>query len=329
MALMVRARKVADWKVKEVEELAEMLGRTKTFLIASIDGFPADKLGEIRKRLRGKAELRVTRNNLFKLAAKKAGIELGNLEKELTGPNVFIITEKNPFEVSIEISKFKLKRFARPGDKTDEEIVIPAGDTGMQAGPILSTFGKLKVQTRVQEGKVFVVKDTTIAKVGDVIPTEALAILQKLGVQPVYIQLRMKGAYQDGVVIEGDRLKVDLEAYKGDLVLAQRGSVNLASEIALPIPEVLKLSVAKAFQRATALSAEAGFLTAENAPIVLGRAVAKATALALAISGAVDLGVTAAPQQQAPQQEAKKEKEEEKKGPSEEELAEGLSSLFG
>jgi large subunit ribosomal protein L12 len=37
----------------------------------------------------------------------------------------------------------------------------------------------------------------------------------------------------------------------------------------------------------------------------------------------------AAPQQQAPQQEAKKEKEEEKKGPSEEELAEGLSSLFG
>ncbi|BBD72561.1 hypothetical protein HS1genome_0950 [Sulfodiicoccus acidiphilus] len=42
------------------------------------------------------------------------------------------------------------------------------------------------------------------------------------------------------------------------------------------------------------------------------------------------VAVAAVPAQQAaPQQEAKKEKEEEKKGPSEEELAEGLSSLFG
>ncbi|BBD72560.1 50S ribosomal protein L10 [Sulfodiicoccus acidiphilus] len=328
MALAMKAKKIADWKIKEVEELAQRLSETKTFIVASIEGFPADKLGEIRKRLRGKAEVRVVRNTLFQLAAKKAGIEIGELERTLTGPNAFIITDKNPFEVSIDISKFKLKRFARPGDKADEEIVIPAGDTGMQAGPILSTFGKLKVQTRVQEGRVFVVKDAVIARPGDPIPIDALAILQKLGVQPVYIQLKMKGAYQDGVVIDAEQLKIDLDSYRNEVAVAGRNSATLASEIALPIPEVLKASITKAFQRATAVSAEAGFVTPETAQAVFSRAVAKATALALAISGSVNLGVVPA-QQAAPQQEAKKEKEEEKKGPSEEELAEGLSSLFG
>jgi len=45
----LKERKIPQWKREEVAELMELLKTHKGFMIASIDGFPADKLHEIRK----------------------------------------------------------------------------------------------------------------------------------------------------------------------------------------------------------------------------------------------------------------------------------------
>ncbi|WP_238026831.1 50S ribosomal protein L10 [Metallosphaera javensis (ex Hofmann et al. 2022)] len=323
-------RKIPKWKIDEVAELEEKIRNSSTVMIADIQGFPTDKLHEIRKKLRGKAEIRVTKNTLFLIAAKRAGVDVSKIENYITGSNAFIFSNDNPFAISIFLSKFKLKRYPMPGDKADEEVVIPAGDTGMTAGPILSTFGKLKVQTKVQDGKVHVVKDTVIAKPGDPIPPEAAPILQKLGIMPVYVKLKLKAAYHEGLIIPVSELEINLDQYSSMVAEASRNSLALGVEIAYPVPEVLKLTIGKAHLRALALAGEAGFLTPDTANAVLSRAVAKAYALVSAISGKVDLGVEV-PKAQPVQEEKKEEKkeEEEKKGPSDEEIAGGLSSLFG
>ena len=332
--LVTQQKKIAQWKIEEVQELTQKLKEYHTIIIANIEGFPADKLHEIRKKLRGKAEIRVTKNTLFNIALKNAGYDTSKFEPYLTGSNAFIFTNMNPFELQLFLSKFKLKRYAMPGDKADEEVVIPAGDTGMPAGPILSTFGKLKVKTKVQDGKVHVIQDTVIAKPGDPIPVEAIPILQKLGIMPVYIKLRIKVAYEGGVLIPGDQLALNLDEYKSQVQSAYANAFALAVEIAYPVPEVLKVTAQKAARNAITLAAEIGYITPETAQAVISRAVAKAYALAAAISGKVDLGVQvptqtqAQPQAQAEKKEEKKE-EEEKKGPSEEEIGGGLASLFG
>ncbi|BCS94139.1 MAG: 50S ribosomal protein L10 [Metallosphaera javensis (ex Sakai et al. 2022)] len=323
-------RKIPKWKIDEVAELEEKIRNSSTVMIADIQGFPTDKLHEIRKKLRGKAEIRVTKNTLFLIAAKRAGVDVSKIENYITGSNAFIFSNDNPFAISIFLSKFKLKRYPMPGDKADEEVVIPAGDTGMTAGPILSTFGKLKVQTKVQDGKVHVVKDTVIAKPGDPIPPEAAPILQKLGIMPVYVKLKLKAAYHEGLIIPVSELEINLDQYSSMVAEASRNSLALGVEIAYPVPEVLKLTIGKAHMRALALAGEAGFLTPDTANAVLSRAVAKAYALVSALGGKVDLGVEV-PKAQPVQEEKKEEKkeEEEKKGPSDEEIAGGLSSLFG
>ncbi|QKQ99269.1 50S ribosomal protein L10 [Metallosphaera tengchongensis] len=328
---IVEERKIPRWKLDEVSELEEKLKNSSTIMIADIQGFPTDKLHEIRKKLRGIAEIKVTKNTLFTIAAKRAGIDLSKIEGYITGSNAFIFSNDNPFVISIFLSKFKLKRFPVPGDKADEEVVIPAGDTGMTAGPILSTFGKLKVQTKVQDGKVHVVKDTLIAKPGDPIPAEAAPILQKLGIMPVYVKLRLKAAYHQGLLIPVSELEINLDTYRSMINEAFRNSLFLGVEIAYPVPEVLKLTLSKAHMRALALAGEAGFLTPDTASAVLSRAVSKAYAVLSAISGKVDLGVEVPKQPEQAQESKKEEKkeEEEKKGPSDEEIAGGLSSLFG
>jgi LSU ribosomal protein L10P len=329
---VIEERKIPKWKIDEVASLEEKLKNSKTVIIADVQGFPADKLHEIRKKLRNIADMKVTRNTLFLIAAKRAGLDVEKLEKYISGTNAFIFTNENPFSISILLSKFKLKRYPMPGDKADEEVVIPAGDTGMTAGPILSTFGKLKVQTKVQDGKVHVVKDTLIAKPGDPIPPEAAPILQKLGIMPVYVKLKLKAAYHENLVIPSDQLELNVGQYRSMIAEAARDSLALGVEIAYPVPDVLKITIGRAYTRALAIAAEAGYITPETAQMVLTKAVSKAYAVLSAISGKVDLGVEVPKAIQSAPQESKKEEkkeEEEKKGPSDEEIAGGLASLFG
>ncbi|EZQ06913.1 acetoin utilization protein [Candidatus Acidianus copahuensis] len=330
MSLVTQQRKIPDWKIEEVKELEAIIKKSKSVIIASLQGFPADKLHEIRKNLRDIAELRVSKNSLFSIAAKNSGINTELLSKYLTGTNAFIFTNRNPFEISIMLSKFKLKRYAIPGDKADEEVVIPAGDTGIAAGPMLSVFGKLKIKTKVQDGKIHVINDTTIAKPGEEIPADAVPILQKLGIMPVYVKLSFKAAYDEGLLIEGSQLEINLDSYRTQVIEAYRNIMALATEIAYPVPEVLKISIEKAMRNAMSLSTEIGYLTPDNAQFVISSAQAKALALASAIGDKVDLGIQV--QVPKPAKEEKKEEkkeEEEKKGPNDEEIAGGLSSLFG
>ena len=333
MAVITRQRKIQKWKIEEVEDLKKKIKENHTIIIASIESFPADKLHEIRKKLRGFAEIKVTKNTLFKIAAKESGLDVSKFEPYLTGPNAFIFTNKNPFELQLFLSKFKLKRYALPGDKADEEVVIPSGDTGIPAGPMLTVFRKLNVKTRVQDGKIYVAEDTTIAKPGDPIPDDAIPILQKLGIMPVYIKLKIKVAYVDGIIIPGEQLQLNLDEYKNNIIKAYQEAFGVAVEIAYPEPVVLKVTTEKAARNAITLAAEIGFITPETVQAVFLRALSKAYALASALSGKVDLGLQipqVKPTTQETTEEKKEEKkEEEKKGPSEEEIGAGLSSLFG
>ncbi|MCI2414558.1 MAG: 50S ribosomal protein L10 [Candidatus Aramenus sp.] len=331
--MSLQQRKIPQWKKDEVRELTELLKTYNTVLIIDLNKFPADKFHEIRKKFRKNSVIKVSKNTLFRLAAKEAGIDVPKLDQYLTGTNGFLFSNDNPFTLALNIDKFKLKRYAVPGDVAEEEVVIPAGDTGMPAGPILSTFGKLKVQTRVQDGKIAVVKDTVIAKPGDPIPAEAIPILQKLGIMPVYIKLAIKAAYHEGLVIPKDQLVIKVDDYKAQVLEAYRNALGLGVEIAYPVPEVLKISITKAQMYSLNLAGEIGFVTKETASVVFSKAMAKAYALAAAINDKANLGIQVAQKPAAAEEkkEAKEEKkeEEEKKGPSEEELGGGLSSLFG
>ncbi|AWR94915.2 50S ribosomal protein L10 [Acidianus brierleyi] len=333
MSITIQQKKIPQWKIDEVKELEQLIKENKTIIIANLEKFPADKLHEIRKKFRGYAEIRVSKNTLFKIAAKNAGLDITKIEKYLNSSNAFIFSNENPFTISINLNKSRLKRYAIAGDKSDEEIVIPAGDTGMPAGPILSTFGKLKVPTRVQDGKVAVTKDTLIAKPGDTIPAEAIPILQKLGIMPVYVKLTMKVAYHEGLLIPAEELDVNLDDYRSEIGEAYRNTIALGVEIAYPVPDVLKISITKAQNYSLNLAGEMGYISKDTAEIVFIKALAKANALAEAINDKANLGIQVAqkPTTQEANKEDKEEKkeEEEKKGPSEEKLGGGLSSLFG
>jgi len=338
------ARRIPEWKRKEVEELKRLIQKYPVIAIANLEGVPTAQLQKIRKKLYEKfgdrIVMRVAKNTLFRIALKEAGIDPEPFEKYLTGNNMFIFTDLNPFELARILEKTRVTAPAKPGMKAPSEIVIPAGDTGFKPGPIMSVFGKLRIPIRVQGGTIWIAKDVVVAKPGDEISIELASLLQKLGIEPIEVKLTLKAAYDRGVMIPGDELILNLDEYKNNVLQAHLAALWVGVEIGYPEPEVLKLAMPVAIRRALAVAAEAGYVTPETAEHVFRTAIAKAYAVVAALGDkAKELGievqfaVTSAAAKEKKEEEEKKEekKEEEKKeeGVSEEQLAAGLEGLFG
>ena len=333
-----RAKRIPEWKKKEVEELSNLIRKYKCILIVDISKTPTAQLQKIKKKLSQKwgekITLRVAKNTLFRLALERAKINSSKFEEFLTGTNLFIFTELNPFEIALELEKMYVTAPAKPGMIAETEIVLPAGDTGFKPGPIMSIFGKLKIPIRTQGGTIWIARDTRVAKPGDIISPEVASILQKLGIEPMIVKLKPKVAFEDNIVIPAEKLKLNLDQYRDQVQNAVKNALWVGVEIAYPAPQVLELALPIAFRRAVIVASESGYITAETAEFTISSAIRKAYALAIAMGDyAKDLGIEIRAQPstvKAEEEKEEKEEEEEKKEEvSEEQLAAGLESLFG
>lgn len=326
-----------------IKELCDLIPKYKTICLIDLSRTPTSQFKELKKTLSKYGLIRVVKNNLLIKALET--LKLRNYEevvKGLSGSNAVFLTNLNAFEVVNLCRKLKSKRFAKPNDIATSEIVIPSGPTGITPGPSLSMFGKLKIPTQVREGFVWIAKDVTVAKPGDKISSELASLLRKLGIRVIDVGLNIKMVYDEGLVFtKVDELVLDVDSFKNELLSSVRIAFNLAVSAAIPLPEVVPTLLSKAYLNALSISAEAGVLTSDNLHFVLSRAVSKAAMLASIISAKVpELGIAATQLVQPtssgvskPSQEVKEvaeaSSEEERKEVSEEELAEGLSSLFG
>lgn len=333
-------RKAIAEKEVVVRELAALIRKYRTIAIFDLNKMPTTQFKELKRLLSSYGVVKVVKNTLLSKALddiKPRNYE--ELKKVLMGSNAFLFTNLNAFEVYRLCSKFKVKRYAKPGDQATSEVVIPSGPTGIPPGPSLSLFGKLKIPTQVREGFIWIARDATVAKPGDRISSELASLLRKLDIKVIDVSLSLKAVYEDGIVFRPEDLKLDVKAVANEFTEAISNAINLAVNTAMPIPEVMPFIVGKAYLNALNLSVEAGILTPENVGLVLSRAVSRALTLASVLSSKVpELGIEVKQPRQAVSAGSKELMEvkteeskegEEKKEVSEEELAAGLSSLFG
>ncbi len=331
-----RERRIPEWKRRVVEELVELFKKYPVVGIADLTGMPTKQLQLIRKKFRRQIVFKVAKKNLILRAVEEAGLDKHLFEKYITGSTMLLFTDMNPFKMARMIESEKVPAPAKPGQVADKEIVVPEGDTGIQPGPMLSVFGKLKIPYEIKKGTVYVRKDTVVAKPGDVISQDLASLLQQLGITPFEIGVKIAAVYDGGVMIPREDLLVDLEEFKAQVMEASVEALGLASEIVFAaIPEAVEAAVAKAAMAVAAIAGETGFLTPDVAEYVVGRAVAEELAI-IAVLGdkAKELGIEEIPQapaapaaEEAKAEEEKKEEEEEEE--KEVDIGEGLGGLFG
>ncbi len=282
MAVAITTIKAREKKTKVIDEVKEYLKKYNVVGIGDLTKIGAHEIQLLRSKLRGKALMKVVKNTLFSIAFKQtfSEKEYEKIKTFLQGQNIFIFTDMNPFELSLFLERNMVPTEAKPGDIAPDDIIIPAGNTGFAPGPILSKFGKLKIPTKIEEGAIVVTKDTVVVKRGEQITSDAVEILNKLGIKPMLKGLTLKAVYFNGYVITKENLKIDLESTKKQLQEGYINAFNLAVNSAYPIEETITVLISIAYSRALNLALNASILTKETIPLLLAIAESKAKSLA-------------------------------------------------
>jgi large subunit ribosomal protein L10 len=261
-------------KTEKIEEIKNLIQQHKVLGVASLQKIRAAQLQGLRRKLKGNTSFRVIKNTIIRRAVAeckdKPGLE--GLEEHLTGSNIFLFTNLNPFQLVLTLQKSRVKANARAGDIASEDVVVPAGNTGLPPGPIISQFGSVGIPTRIESGGVWINRDTLVAKKGEVITARLASVLAKLGVKSVEVGLTLKAAYDEGVIIPEGQLHLDVEEVQRNIGEAQLVALNLSLNSVYPMSENIKLLLQIASQESFALAMNASVPTSDTVTKLLKKA---------------------------------------------------------
>ncbi|MFB0568252.1 MAG: 50S ribosomal protein L10 [Nitrososphaeria archaeon] len=275
-------------KTRGVDRLTGVISSHHTILSFRLRKVRSSVLHQVRRILRGQAEITVCKKTLFSRAAEKANkLHLKRLVEDEKEPLGFIFTDQNPFKVNIMLEKSKILMHAKAGDKADIEVVIPESNTGLTPGPVLSDFGKLKIPTKIEGGNIWIARDTLVAEKGETISPALASLLAKMDIGTVRRGLETLAAFDGDTFIPGSDLRIDIEAYRRDLVQAVSEALNLSLNSAYPTRENMAVLISTAERQALTLGVTASYPSPETVLEILRRAHIGAQALSRAVRSGV------------------------------------------
>lgn len=333
---------VAPWKRELVGEVLENFEEYPVVGILDISGIPAPQFQEMRDILRGKAEIKVSRRVLLRIAIEKASEdepELEELTSYLKGPSALIFTKMNPFKLWKFLKENRTSAPAKIGMKSPRDIVIPEGETNFSPGPVISELQQAGVKARIEAGKVVVREDSKIVEEGEPISPEVAGVLSRFDIEPREIGFELRAAYADGTVFPGDMLVVDEEETFRNIQTAYMNYLNLSFTVGFPTRQNVSMFLGQSYSRAYNLALNASVFTSRTMPHFLGRASSEMLGLASVLNSespeavGEKLSSMLSSEESAEEPKGKKEKpkeeaEEKSEEETEEEATAGLGGLF-
>ncbi|MDD5417167.1 MAG: 50S ribosomal protein L10, partial [Candidatus Aenigmarchaeota archaeon] len=164
-----------------------------------------------------------------------------------------MITEMNPFKLYKVIDRNKTNMAAKPGDVAPIDIEVKAGPTDLMPGPAITTLAKAGLQSKVEGGKIAILKDKVVCKAGAVITVDLASVLGMLKVAPMPVGLNITSVYENGIIYGKDVLSIDDVKLTADIINAYRNSINLAVEIGFITKETVEIMIGRAVRGAMSL----------------------------------------------------------------------------
>lgn len=221
-----------DAKKQIVKDLQGEIEKYPVVAVASLKGLPAKQYGAIRKKTRANARIAFTRLTLMKRALEqsKRKDELKEIDAALGDGSVLVFSELDAFKLYKLFKQNKSKTAAKAGAIAPSDVVVPAGETSLAPGPVLTELKQAGIQAKIQGPKVVITKDAVVAKKGEPVSESAAMVLSKLGIEPMEVGLQVEKVFDHGTLYAGSVLDIDEDAVLSNLVAAHQQAVNLLVE---------------------------------------------------------------------------------------------------
>ncbi|MFW6176239.1 MAG: 50S ribosomal protein L10 [Thermoplasmatota archaeon] len=264
---------ISAWKKEEVEKLKNLLETSPVLGIVDIEGIPAFQMQQMRAKLRGTANLVVSRNTLINKAINQSdrdGIE--ELEEFISGQTALVSTDLNPFKLFNRMEKTKTKAPASGGESAPEDIIVERGDTPFKPGPIVGDLQKAGIPASIQGGKVVINKDKVVAEEGEIISKDLATMLGRLNIHPITVGLDLRIVFEDGTTFDRETLDIDPEEFIDDITTGASSAYSLSVNISYPTKENIKTLISKVHNDALSLAVNTEIITDETVEIKLTEA---------------------------------------------------------
>jgi len=234
---MIGKHDIPQWKMNEVDHLVDLFKRYPNVAVIEVARLNDRQIQEIRKILRGKAIIRMSKKSLQLRAVEKYKEEskkenLNELVERIPGQAALCFTDLDVFELKKIFLQSEWMVPAKPDEITPVDIWVPAGDTGLPTGQVISELNMtLRLPTRIQNDTIWIREDTLTHKAGDFVDVKQAAVLKKLGINPIESLIKIHYAWANGEIISEDILYMDMIKFKQDFIKAYREALGILFEM--------------------------------------------------------------------------------------------------
>jgi large subunit ribosomal protein L10 len=268
-------------KTQMYQQLLELPKKYKVVSIIQMKKVRSTQILPLRKTLKGEVEFVCVKDKIAVKALETLDIPgIKDLIGELKGQIMFLFTNMSPFKLNVLLAKNKVMMGARGGDIASMDILVPAKNTGIAPGPMLTEFKESGIPTKIDQGTIWIAKDSTPVKKGGVINEKLASLLGKLDIKPVEAGISLYSAIEDGLKYTEAEMVIDVEKIRASFAQAHQEAVSLSIEAAYITADNISQILGKASQYAHSLSVESGFMTDETKEQILQKADAQAKGVA-------------------------------------------------
>lgn len=268
-------------KTQMYQQLMELPKKYKVVSIIQMRKVRSTQILPLRKTLKGQVEFVCVKDKVAAKAIETLDIPgIKDMMGDLKGQIMFIFTDMSPFKLNVLLAKNKIMMGARGGDIASMDIVVPAKNTGIAPGPMLTEFKEAGIPTKIDQGTIWIAKDSTPVKKGEAINEKLASILGKLDIKPVEAGISLYSALEEGLRYSETEMIIDVEKIRAAFGQAHQEAVSLSIEAAYITADNISQILGKASGHARSLSVESGFMTDETKEQILQKADAQAKAVA-------------------------------------------------
>ena len=273
-------------KTQMYQQIIDIPKKYKVVALVKTNKVRASQLLPLRKALKGQVEFVCVKDRVAQKALEKSDIPgIKGISEELVGQCLFIFTNMSPFKLNVLLAKNKIMMAARGGDIASVDIIVPAKNTGIAPGPMLTEFKEAGIPTKIDQGTIWIAKDSTPVKKGGVINEKLAVLLGKLDIKPVEAGISLFTALEEGLKYAEAEMVIDVEKIRNAFAQYHQEALSLSIEAAYVTPENISQILSKASQSARSLSIESGFMTDDTKDQILQKADGQAKALSSKAKG--------------------------------------------
>jgi large subunit ribosomal protein LP0 len=200
----------STWKANYFVRVVRLFDDYPKCFVVGIDNVRSNQMQQIRKSLRGQAEILMGKNTMMKKAIRGHLQKNPHLEKVMThlkGNVGLVFTREDACDIKEKIVSNKISAPAKAGAVAPCDVVVPAQNTGL--GPEKTSFFQaLQIQTKISKGTIEILNDVKLIKEGEKVGASEATLLNMLKIHPFSYGLVIRKVYDNGTIFDPDVLDI-------------------------------------------------------------------------------------------------------------------------